>query len=750
MEFQHLQYIRIFNFRSIVDSGWFQLHTITRFIGMNDSGKSNILEALLYFSQDGSLDDKSVTSWKNDRELKGYGNFSVVSYAFLFPNKNPDKSHFVCYSKHLDGTYSISKLNIQNKKSSDELLPCNITCSISDLHCDLSDHFGIEKQSESLGNNEEIKKEKDSNWFGSLWVNDDVKTGFKYFKSEIVSFFQDNKEILLKKIDTRSQSKLCESSDGQFEDDNHDINGNDYEIIVEHFMPPMFSKLPDNPKIVSELKIKQSMLEETNDSDEFVCDRNKEHAYFISLLKTVGIDNINVSQETMWNVFEDPLKMLEPDQMSVNDFIARFWQKDNRFSMARSETGKVEIKISDEFNRETLLHRRSNGFRWYIAFLIAVFEILRKSTGKKHWILLDEPATFLHLERQGKWIDLLAYIEDRFKNSSGSGGIVYCTHSPTLVTNVKNPKTIKLVHRIHKNEIPRLQNCLAMPYPGGTFVWDDYESDLSASEEVSIFLESVGDHRNSAIKPVLVEGQSDINWIWFMRKVFELIYLKPSRFSQISDNLGKHGVGQVYSPELYPLNGTSNCKAVLGFIAGMRKAKKIKIILDDDKSGRNLKHKLEENLDYIVKDDPDRVVDVYLLRDVIKNDVSNTGDITIESLIHQNILKVSLRGLNFSGEWETNKNLQGEQLLLKAIYERRVVEKKDDKWEKFRNKEGKDYHRFKDELIKLKLNISQYALQHAEKILSSQYDYVCTNTDYLGDFTRNMNNWKSFIDKIYE
>ena len=121
--------------------------------------------------------------------------------------------------------------------------------------------------------------------------------------------------------------------------------------------------------------------------------------------------------------------------------IFQFWSQNNALEVvididsgkakdaAPFNTGTVaEIRIKNNNHKATLpLSERSAGFVWFFSFL-AQFKQLRKTPGNGNAIiLLDEPGLTLHGKAQG---DLLRYIVERLLPDHQ---VIFTTHSPFMV-----------------------------------------------------------------------------------------------------------------------------------------------------------------------------------------------------------------------------------------------------------------------------------------------------------------------------
>lgn len=125
----------------------------------------------------------------------------------------------------------------------------------------------------------------------------------------------------------------------------------------------------------------------------------------------------------------------------ITEEIFQFWSQNNALEVvieidnakpkdpAPFNTGMVaDIRIKNTNHKATLpLSERSAGFVWFFSFL-AQFKQLKKTPGNGNAvILLDEPGLTLHGKAQG---DLLRYIVERLLRDHQ---VIFTTHSPFMV-----------------------------------------------------------------------------------------------------------------------------------------------------------------------------------------------------------------------------------------------------------------------------------------------------------------------------
>lgn len=85
---------------------------------------------------------------------------------------------------------------------------------------------------------------------------------------------------------------------------------------------------------------------------------------------------------------------------------------------------EISFKVKSETGKEFSINERSKGFKWFFSFLI--FTEFRKNRTNNILFLLDEPASNLHSSAQVKILDAISDLSDKSM-------IVYSTHSHHLI-----------------------------------------------------------------------------------------------------------------------------------------------------------------------------------------------------------------------------------------------------------------------------------------------------------------------------
>ena len=161
-----------------------------------------------------------------------------------------------------------------------------------------------------------------------------------------------------------------------------------------------------------------------------------------ALLELADIDVTKVVQSSS---FEDFIAELEATQAIISDELFKYWTTNKNLEILfqidkveetdnRNNTRIVEhvldIRVKNRRSGVSLpLGNRSKGFNWFFSFLVW-FKKIQENKDNTYILLLDEPGLNLHAKAQH---DLLRFLTDLSTNYQ----IVYTTHSPFMIETTK-------------------------------------------------------------------------------------------------------------------------------------------------------------------------------------------------------------------------------------------------------------------------------------------------------------------------
>lgn len=233
-----------------------------------------------------------------------------------------------------------------------------------------------------------------------------------------------------------------------------------------------------------------------------------------SSLKTakalLEIADINLDALLHSDSYEEFVAELEATQADISDSLFEYWKTNenlgieftiNKVEGTDSRNGtrivnhELNIRVKNNRNRVSLpLDKRSKGFNWFFSFLVW-FKKIQEDDDRTYIILLDEPGLNLHAMAQ---YDLLRFIDDL----SESYQIVYTTHSPFMI----EPDELNRVRTVYEQKT------------GGTLLSDSLqEKDPNTMFPLQAALGySVAQNLFISKNNLIVEGIADLAYLEYM------------------------------------------------------------------------------------------------------------------------------------------------------------------------------------------------------------------------------------------
>ncbi len=415
--------VQIHKYKSIESDQSFKVEDgITVLVGMNEAGKTSVLEAIAkvnYFTNDKAFkfdtthdyprkekkkldksgeDPRAITlSFKNDTSLLaqieddlGEGVFTVEN--FTYAKKYSGGGTFggvkANLSKFVD--YKISEFGIDDADLTTRLKKCNNAAEFTELLKTIEDdeHEGIKENIETL----EAYFENSWNW-----------------ESDPLS------EYVARTYISPNMPKFL------YYDEYYSLPS---EVVIE------------------ELSAKKTGTE------------NEEYKTAKALFE---LADINVDDLLNADDFEDYVAELEATQALISKELFKYWSANNNLKIRFAIDKKIAKSTNYNNNREDKIveHRlnirventrsdmtlplknRSKGFNWFFSFLVW-FKKIQEDKRSNYILLLDEPGLNLHATAQG---DLLRFFEDLANEYQ----IIYTTHSPFMIDSLKLPSVRTVV-----------------------------------------------------------------------------------------------------------------------------------------------------------------------------------------------------------------------------------------------------------------------------------------------------------------
>lgn len=224
--------------------------------------------------------------------------------------------------------------------------------------------------------------------------------------------------------------------------------------------------------------------------------------------------DISAEDITKSDSFEDFIAELEATEAIISDELFKYW-KTNRNLKIRFAIDKVidesnpsahrvkehvlDIRVLNSRTAVSLpLQNRSKGFNWFFSFLVW-FKRIQEAKDNKYVLLLDEPGLNLHASAQS---DLLEFIE----GLSSEYQVIFTTHSPFMI----EPDRLHRVRTVvETNEGTAISDSVQEKDPRTLF---PLQAALGYDLAQNLFISS---------KNLLVEGISDLVLLQHMSATLE-------------------------------------------------------------------------------------------------------------------------------------------------------------------------------------------------------------------------------------
>lgn len=239
--------------------------------------------------------------------------------------------------------------------------------------------------------------------------------------------------------------------------------------------------------------------------------------------------DINVDELLKADNYEDFKAELEATQATITEELFKYWDTNKNleieFNIDKIEQAKqkiltnpynnaqekveefnivehiLDIRVKNNRSKVSLpLKNRSKGFNWFFSFLVW-FKKIQEDKKNNYILLLDEPGLNLHATAQD---NLLRFLNDLAKDYQ----IVYTTHSPFMIESNKLPK-IRTVVETEKGSI--VSDSIQEKDPNTLF---PLQAALGYDIAQNLFISK---HN------LLVEGASDLLYLQVMSAILEAV-----------------------------------------------------------------------------------------------------------------------------------------------------------------------------------------------------------------------------------
>ena len=579
---------RVKNFRSIDDSTWVDVNDITNIIGVNESGKSNILLALWKLNP--ATDDGKInlladlpreryaelkdscqrlyfieTYWDLSKDedllerLVEYGPFEEKEfytlhfgrnysgrYFFNFPNlniqeKRPSKKIQTALHQFLDG---FSKDNIPEELPAEQR-EALISC--------------VKKLSSNIAKTETLTKEAAINLYNELSAFSEVNYGGSF--DALLDICETEKNILTKKDIIYAG-----------------------ELFSKTLKPaiPYFVYYSNYGNLDSEIYL-PTVINDMNRTDLTGTTAAKVRTLRIlfSFINLKPQEILELGKDIMLDGYGNPVS--NPSDEQLKDFSAkknertvlldsasakltakfRDWWKQGTYDFSlRADGYSFKIWVSDEKRPAKVdLESRSTGLQWFLSFYLT-FLVETAETLSNAILLLDEAGLSLHPLAQK---DLVHFFQSLAENNQ----IIHTTHSPFLV-DTDNIDNVKLAY---------------VDDSGHTVLSDDLRATQDPKHSTSIYAVhaalglSVSDILLQGCMPIIVEGVSDQYYL----NAIKLFLIRNKKLAPQKEII------------FIPVGGVKSIRPVASLMSPGNNDLPY-IVVDSDKSGQDYKKALLKEL----------------------------------------------------------------------------------------------------------------------------------------------------------
>ena len=371
--------VRIQNFKSFAeDDNRIDLEDINTIVGKNESGKSNLIQAI------GKLD------------LTG------INDANYFKNSNKNTMKKPSISVVLS-PYKSEKNIYKSKKET--------TICINDQY-DIKIDGGL---SEMISNNQEFQsnREKLKELNKGIYFNDENRR--KQFAKIISMINNAEYEVFINYTYIDNIISNLESN-------------SNYEEFTQCFRE-CIKYLRDIHSLFPQLVLLDNIELKTKYTRKYLEDNTQSKKMLKNLLKAIGVEYENLIGYWRLSKDDDKFNFVEEFNNKLDILIQEF----NKFY--KQESVKFKVNFDTESlnfvvktnNKYLDLSERSNGLKWYLNMYIQLLAKTKKYDIENYIVLLDEPGVYLHVNAQK---EILKLFEDF---TSKDNQIIYTTQLPTMI-----------------------------------------------------------------------------------------------------------------------------------------------------------------------------------------------------------------------------------------------------------------------------------------------------------------------------
>ncbi|MGC4034437.1 MAG: AAA family ATPase [Chitinophagaceae bacterium] len=499
-----LSNIKITDFRSILSQEIAFNQNCLGLIGLNESGKSNVLSAIRL------LDDKYIPT---------FGDRSKISRRF----------------PKIECTFKLEEKDLQVIEGLKKNFMFNLTSS-DKFELTIEPPTNIQKVIQIVQSEELLNRDISVKIPITVSTNAPlVKLKSKEGVPEDAVLPIGHESMKLSSIPYIEKSLLPEEFSDYFEEMSIDFIRQDFinqlhEIFKELYPTVIFWKYEEKYLLPSEIQY-GTFIEGDNPYN------NSAPLYNIFLLskglKITSVDELKDKIALWKNDASERRRDGAIITMAINAYIKKIWPDYDQELKIELEEAKITIHINDPNSQEMnfySMEARSQGFKTFISFILTIAAEAENGIINNFILLLDEPETHLHPSG-------VRYMkEELLKLSEAKNYIVYSTHSIFMIDR-KNLKRHIIVEK--KNEITNLTKV-----ERNNFIQE------------AVLYESMGTHLDEFSIPnknIVVEGELDLCLLNYFISLYQEGELKQHiKDSQVWDGGGTSKIEKFFESKMLP------------------------------------------------------------------------------------------------------------------------------------------------------------------------------------------------------
>lgn len=415
-----LQNFQIRLFRSIVATDTIEVSQVTPLVGINESGKTNILLALeavrpdddgiIYPSHEDLTIGHSVSDLSSEKHFGQW--FIKTKWTFTAEEAAELKRR---WSRFRDGVYVIAG------RAYDSTQRIEIIYNAKVLEVNLKTLKPLLRRAQlsdiESGETAAAKIKIKSAWTALMKaVNSgqaDVPTWAKKI-GQAVATYKGN-DLQSTTLSNSAISKL-ELYANKLREDPKQVTAA-FEYIREHF--PRFIYVSDYPDLAGRQDLDEYFSRKASDA------LDDADVNFEALMQLAGLDQVTLSELRTYDSKRQS-RILNEAGMRVTKLLRKTWKSRDvnvRFAINGKDLCTMVADSTTAEQKEVNLEDRSKGFQWFFSFYVLYANRLRSAV--PNILLLDEPGLHLHPKAQA---DLIRVLEEQ------SSQVLYTTHSPFMLS----------------------------------------------------------------------------------------------------------------------------------------------------------------------------------------------------------------------------------------------------------------------------------------------------------------------------